>query len=132
MLCYSAPPTHDFDFTSDSKSLASRASYSAGTTARHSHVLITQPDGRALHKHTPDKHQNNLGLAIVVMLCFNPPFGIGAVILAMKSNNDMIAGEYNSARTKGKCSMFFSVVGILVTAVGILLAIFWPLIRKSP
>ncbi|KAK7507244.1 hypothetical protein BaRGS_00001179 [Batillaria attramentaria] len=91
-------------------------------------VVTTQPDGTNLSQHTPHGPRSYMGLAVVVLVCFNIPFGIVAVILSVKSNHDYQKGNCQGAKRKGKASMAVSVLGILSTMTAILLVIFWPAI----
>jgi hypothetical protein len=49
-------------------------------------VVTTQPDGTTMTQHVPREPRNYMGLAVVVLVCFNIPFGIIAVILSVKAN----------------------------------------------
>ena len=91
-------------------------------------VVTTQPDGTTLAQHTPREPRNYMGLAVVVLVCFNIPFGIIAVILSVKANKDFQKGNNTQAKVKGKLSMVSSVIGIVSTMTAIFLVIFWPAI----
>lgn len=137
MLCYSAPPTADYEWSTDSHSTpkAKTSNYSNATynpaNSRHSQVILTQPDGRALRQTYAGKPRNYIGLAVVVMVCFNPPLGLLATILSVKSNKDFEAGNFDTSRLKGKVSLTFSVLGILMSASIVLLVIFWPVFFRK-
>ena len=91
-------------------------------------VVTTQPDGQTLAQHTPREPRNYMGLAVVVLVCFNIPFGLVAVLLSVKASQDWQKGNSSLARVKGKASMMCSVLGIACTMTAIFLVIFWPAI----
>jgi hypothetical protein len=127
MLCYSGPTTTDTyaDKKCEAPYNVQGSYYVAGD---HACVISTQPDGRALRHPSPEKPRTNIELAMVVMICFNIPFGIVAMVLSVKSNKDYDEGSYHSARIKGKISLAFSIAGIITTISIVLLTIFWPII----
>ncbi|KAK7112381.1 hypothetical protein V1264_011847 [Littorina saxatilis] len=135
MICYSAPASSEMEMSSVRKANHSSASTATTTYYDRNHeedwcskVVTTQPDGMTLSQHTPREPRNYMGLAVVVLVCFNIPFGIIAVILSVKANKDFQKGNNSKARVKGKASMVFSVLGIVSTMTAIFLVIFWPAI----
>ena len=140
MLCYSSPTVEEVDIaTKKNRGVVAPA---RSNSARYSsvksqhfdggHVILTQPDGRALYQPAPPRTTNYIGLAVVVLLCFNLPFGIVAVFLSVKSNKDFEAGNMEAGRYKGRLSMIVSATGIVITLTTIMLAIFWPVIVRRP
>lgn len=128
MLCYSAPTAHDVELASSrKKSFRTKSGDQKFIFEEDSgKVIISQPDGRALHQESPNKPRNYIGLAVVVLVCFNPPFGIIAILFSVKSNKDFLNGRFVTSRRKGKASCVFSVIGIVSTLTTIFTVIFWP------
>lgn len=127
MLCYSTPTNLDMDSSAYTKTGVTSFDSENGNVR----MMIRQPDGRSLRSHGQPKPKNYIELAVVVLICFNIPLGVIAVVLSMKSNRDFEEGNFDSARIKGKISVIISVVGIITTISIIMLAIFWPLIVRG-
>ena len=116
----------------EKKAKSSDRSWVYDTSGQTGRVLVTQPDGRALRDHGPNKPRNYIGLAVVVLVCFNPLLGIISVVFSVKSHKDFLQGKVSSARTKGQISFVASVIGIMITAGIVLGVIFWPVIFSKP
>lgn len=138
MLCYSSPTTDEVNIASQKYRVTPVRSNSVHYTSlkvsdqKCGRVIITQPDNCTLSQPLPPRTTNYIGLAVVVLICFNLPFGVIAVLLSIKSNKEFEAGNFEGGRYKGRLSMIVSVTGISITLVTIILVIFWPvIIRKS-
>ncbi|GAB1597317.1 hypothetical protein Ahia01_000008100 [Argonauta hians] len=139
MLCYSSPTTDEVNIAAKKYRVTPVRSNSVHYTSlqisdqKYGRVIITQPDNNALNQTQPEPRTTNyIGLAVVVLICFNLPFGVIAVLLSIKSNKEFEAGNFEGGRYKGRLSMIVSVTGISITLVTIILMIFWPvIIRKS-
>ncbi|XP_076458478.1 uncharacterized protein LOC143292180 [Babylonia areolata] len=134
MICYSGQTGTDLEMSSFRKSNTSSAATATTTYYDRNHeedwckVVTTQPDGTTLAAHAPREPRNYMGLAVVVLVCFNIPFGLLAVLLSVKANQDFQKGNVSLARVKGKVSMMCSVLGIVSTMTAVFLVIFWPAI----
>lgn len=137
MICYSTPTTADVEMAIRKPKQSNVAGNGMQTYYDRNHeedwckVVTTQPDGTNTTQHLPEEPRNYIGLAMVVLLCFNIPFGIAAVILSVKANQDFQKGNSTQARVKGKLSMALSVFGIVSTMTTVLLVIFWPAIAPD-
>lgn len=135
MLCYSSPNTVDLEMTRVPKTSSGSGAVVTYYDRNHEEdwckVVTTQPDGSVLSQHIPHEPRSYLGLAVVVLVCFNIPFGILAVILSVKANRDYEKGDCTRARVKGKVSMVLSIVGIISTMTAVFLVIFWPAIKPD-
>ncbi|KAK6165274.1 hypothetical protein SNE40_022229 [Patella caerulea] len=133
MLCYSTPTQRDVEMATgkrpDRKSIYRQDSESGCGPGGTGTVFLKQADGRFLEHPVPVRPGNYIGLAVVVSICFNPPFGIIAVILSVKSNRDYLAGHYRASRLKGKASMVVSIIGISLAVCILLIFLFLPLIQ---
>nr|KAG5714822.1 hypothetical protein BaRGS_000310 [Batillaria attramentaria] len=110
MICYSTPSGVDVEMSSvrkpkHSTTTAPTTYYDRNHEEDWCKVVTTQPDGTNLSQHTPHGPRSYMGLAVVVLVCFNIPFGIVAVILSVKSNHDYQKGNCQGAKRKGKASM---------------------------
>ncbi|KAL8616070.1 hypothetical protein ACOMHN_064620 [Nucella lapillus] len=140
MICYSAPASSDVELSSMRKGthppLSSTNSNATNVTTYYDRnheedwckVVTTQPDGRNLAQAHPAEPRHYMGLAVVVLVCFNIPFGLLALLLSLRASKDFQKGHRSLARAKGKLSMVCSVLGIVSTMTAVFLIIFWPAI----
>ena len=77
------------------------------------------------------KSENNLEMALIVLLCFNPIFGCFAVTLSFSARKDFRIGRVTSGNRKVKVSLICCIAGIITSVVSIFAAIFLPKIMNE-
>ncbi len=78
--------------------------------------------------HTPPvmkPHHNYMGLSILVIICFNCPVGLIALLFSMSAESDYETGHTQSGHIKSYVSLMFNMMGIIITVVVMVAVVFY-------